>query len=388
MSPSSYDLIVIGGGAIGCSSALQASRAGARVLQLERERVGHSRCSSFGRSRVIRLVYDDLDYVTLARAAFEAWREVEIEAEEELLRMTGGLYFGPRDNADVHAYFDCVRAASLEHEVLTRWDVHQRYPQFVLPEGLSILWQRQTGYLDATRCVQALSRLGQGRGVELREGEEVVDLEFGVSSVRVTTASGARYEAARLIVAAGAWTRELLAEVWPGLAITPKRMQYGMFEPAEAERFRVGTFPIFISFLNDPTCAVHYGIPTPDGRAVKIASDEGTLVSSPTKVDFEPDAELDERLRSRNRAYLPELDIPMQRGSGHVCLYSLTPDRHPIIDRHPEYPHVVLAGGFSGHGFKFSPVMGELAADIALERESRLPKGLFRADRFGHAHRA
>lgn len=378
----SYDLIVIGGGAIGCASAYQASKAGARVLLLEQRRVAHERSSSAGRSRVIRLVYDDLDYVALARAAFEAWRTLEREADEPLLTMTGGLYFGPRDNPDVRAYFDCVRAAHLPHERLSRREAQRRYPQFQLPEGLTILTQPDTGSLDAARCVHAIARLARRHGAELREGQPVVALELGADSVRVRTAAGDRYDAARLVVAAGAWTRSLLAGAWPGLPIQPKRMQYGVFEPASPERFAVDALPIFISFLDDPACAVHYGIPASDGRGVKIASDAGTLVSDPTAVDFEPDVTLGEQLRRRNRAYLPALDVPMRPSSGRVCLYSLTPDRHPIIDRHPQHPHVVIAGGFSGHGFKFSPVMGEIVGDLALGRRPRHPTRLFCADRF------
>ena len=337
-----YDVIVIGGGIMGLFAAYRLSQAGQHVLLLEQYTLGHKRGSSHGQSRVIRYVYDYPIYIDLAREAYAAWQQFEEQAGEPLLIKTGGLYFGSPTNQELQRYLNCTRQQAVPHEMLTVAEATARYPQFqfsnsFFDRGVDILYQADTGFLKASDCLHACARLARDQGVVIRDNTRVTHIDATSADVSVRDHRGVHYSAARLVMAAGPWSAALGPGLRLKIPVLPKRMQYGSFRAKVAgAAYRVGQFPIFIAFLENPECSIHYGIPDHNGLGVKIAADAGTLVDSLSKVDFVPDTHLSDRLHALNKCYLPELHQTMLPNTGQVCLYSLTPDRHFIIDKHPQ----------------------------------------------------
>jgi sarcosine oxidase len=209
----------------------------------------------------------------------------------------------------------------------------------------------------------------------LRPNEAVQEWQATASGVRVRTAAG-QYTAARLVLTAGPWAPQLLGS-W-GAPLTVMRQVPLWFEPRDPQRFRRDVFPLYIA---DTPAGHFYGFPMIDPSGAKVAQHYGAPeLSDVSGIRREPTAEDEEQIRGFLRRYLPDLDGPRRRGS--VCIYTLTPDRHFVIDPHPEHRNVALAAGFSGHGFKFASVVGEILADLADNGRTELPIGMFGIHRF------
>jgi sarcosine oxidase len=218
-------------------------------------------------------------------------------------------------------------------------------------------------------------------GAEVHAEEPVREWRAVGGGVEVRTDRGA-YSAARLVVTAGPWATAVLRDL--GVPLTVMRQVLLWFRPTDASLFRRDRFPIF---LVDDASGAYYGLPMIDGRGVKLARHYGAAeVPTPDAVDRTARPADGEAVRPFVRQYLPAGDGPL--GESQVCLYTLTPDRHFVIDAHPLYPQVAVACGFSGHGFKFAAAVGEVLADLAIDGTTRHDIGLFRATRFtgGTAH--
>lgn len=374
--PDRYDVIVIGVGAMGSAACRHLAGRGQRVLGLERFDIPHAMGSSHGVTRIIRMAYfEDPSYVPLLARAYQLWRELEAETGERLLVITGGIDAASPDHPVFRGSLESCRVHGLEHEVLTSGDVGERFPGYRLPEGHMAVYQPDGGYLLSERCVVAHVTGAQRHGAEIRARERVVGWDTEGDGVEVDTDRG-RYRSERLVVTAGPWSAALV-DVVGSLAI-PERQVLAWFQPIRPELFTPDRFPIF----NAEVAEGHfYGFPieTIPGFKVGLYHHLRETVD-PDLMDREANAADEAPLREFTQRYFPEAAGPTM--TLKTCLFTNSPDEHFILDHHPGTDRVVLAAGFSGHGFKFSSVVGEILADLSIDGETRHDIGRFRLDRF------
>lgn len=375
MSEERYDVIVLGVGGMGSSAAFELARRGRRVLALEQLVPGHDRGSSHGQTRVIRKAYyEHPDYVPLLRRAYERWYDLEQRRGRRLLTECGVLSVGPPDGEVVEG----VRRAAAEHrlpiEDLTADEMRRRFPALRPDDGWEGVLEREAGFLDVEECVRAYADEAQTLGAEVRTGEPAVAWEASGDSVRVRTASGT-CSAARLVVTAGAWASRMLAEL--GLPLRVLRKTLHWFGTEDDRLFRRDAFPIY---MLETSRGFYYGFPVIDPAGHKVARHDGGELTDPATVNREATEADAADCRDFLRRHLPQAAGPLRRGK--VCLYTVTPDHHFVIDVHPRYPQVAIACGFSGHGFKFASVVGEVLADLAEKGRTELPIGRFAVSRF------
>lgn len=372
-----YDVIVIGIGAMGSAACRHLAGRGARVLGLEQYGVPHNRGSSHGESRIIRLCYyEHPDYVPLLYRTYEGWERLEAESGEKLMNITGGLYMGEEDGEFIRGTLRSAREHDLPHEAMSRADVVRRFPQFRPPDSYMGVWEPRAGYVRPEAAISALTRRALECGAEVHGHEPVLDWRTDDGGVSVRTAR-ATYRADQLIVTAGAWAGTLLGEI--GIELEVTRQVLAWVWPASPQQFAADAFPIW--GLDDPDGFFYYGFPLqPERVGLKVARHhQGTATTAET-VDRNVTADDEREIRSALQQYVPGADGPVLAMS--VCMYTNSPDGHFIIDRHPHEPRVLLAAGFTGHGFKFAPVVGEILADLALDGSTKLPADFLKLARF------
>ena len=373
-----YDVIVVGLGGMGSAAAWQLARRGQRVLGLERFDIPHAMGSSHGITRIIRLpYYEDPAYVPLLRRAYALWREAEAAAGERLLVLTGSVDAGPEDGELFQGALASARQHDLPHEVLTGAEVNARFPAYRLPAASRAVYQPEGGFIASERAIVAHCRAAQAEGAVLRAREQVLGWEArpGGEGVTVTTDKG-RYEAGRLVLAAGGWMADL-APVLAGRAV-PERQVLAWLQPRRPELFAPERFPVFNLAVEEGR---YYGLPVYEVPGFKFGRYRHRGESGPAEtIRREVDAEDERLLRAFGERYFPE-------GCGETmalraCFFTNTPDEHFVLDHHPAHPQVVLASPCSGHGYKFCSVIGEILADLATgDGTTRHGIGFLRLDR-------
>ena len=367
------DVIVGGLGAHGSAAAYHLASRGASVLGFDRFARGHTLGSSGGLSRIIRLsYYEHPDYVPLLRRAWTLWRELERESGETLLTQTGGLYAGNPEGELVGGALRSARTHELEHEVLDARALRARYPLFEWPDGWQGVVERQAGWLAPERIIETHLRLAEESGATLRFDEPIERWESTPDGVRVTTATGT-FEAKQLVIAAGAWVPQLAPSLAPELSV--ERNVLFWFEPT-AERDAFARLPVYI--VQD-TDRIFYGFPYVGGQGLKVAGLHFGDKADPDKLDRAASARDEERVRSWLRRRMPLANGPKR--DAKVCMYTNTHDANFILDRLAGHPNVVVASACSGHGFKFSSVIGEILADLVIDGETRHSISFLSADR-------
>jgi sarcosine oxidase len=376
MSDSSYDVIVIGVGGMGSASAFELARRGRRVLGLEQFAVGHDRGSSHGHTRIIRQAYyEHPDYVPLVRRAFARWYDLEQRLGRHLLTECACLSVGAPGSELIRGVRLSARQHQLPVEDLTAADLRGRFPAFRFGEAYVGVLERSAGFLYVDECVRAHIDAARSAGAAIHDNEPVRTWRATAAGVEVET-ERARYHAAKLVLTAGPWAPRLLAE-W-GAPLRVMRQVVLWFGPRDVAAFRRDVFPIYIADTPD---GYFYGLPMLDANGVKIAQHYGAPeLAEPAEVDRTATADDERNVRRFLREHLPDADGSCNRRS--VCIYTLTPDRHFILDVHPEHPNVAVAAGFSGHGFKFAPVVGEILADLVETGRTQHPISRFRLTRF------
>jgi sarcosine oxidase len=377
MSTQSFDAIVIGVGGMGSAAACELARRGRRVLALEQFALGHDRGSSHGHTRIIRKAYyEHPDYVPLVCRAFERWHDLEQRQGIHLLTECPCLSIGPAGSVMIAG----VRASAAQHhlpvEALAAAELRHRFPAFRFGDEYEGVLERSAGFLYVDDCVQAHCCKAVRLGATIQDNEPVVSWTAGEREVSVQTTADS-YTAARLVITAGPWAGQLLAR--HGAFLRVMRQVVGWFGTSDDRLFRRDVFPLYIA---DAPLGHFYGFPVLNANGAKVARHYGAPeLTAPSEIDRAANPQDEETARSFLREHLPLIDGPCRRAS--VCIYTLTPDRHFVIDLHPDHANVCLAAGFSGHGFKFAPVVGEILADLADCGCTELPIGMFGLKRFG-----
>ena len=372
-----YDAIVIGVGGMGSAALYHLARRGLRALGIERYDVPNDMGSSGGLSRMIRLAYHEHpSYVPLVRRAYELWQQLENGFGQRLLVTTGSLRGGDEGSALFQGSKLACDINHLPYQILAGPEINQRFPGYQLPEDVVAVYQAEGGFLNAERCIIAHVTAALELGAQVHGREQVLDWEPSGDGVRVETDRGS-YTARNLVVCAGAWAAKLVPELtqWA----VPERQVLAWFLPSRPELYRPEAFPVFGLEVEEGR---YYGFPSYEIPGFKVGRYHHLSQEvDPDTMDRDVHPEDEETLRSFTSRYFPLAAGPTL--ALKTCMFTNSPDGHFIIDRHPKYSQVSIAAGFSGHGFKFCSVVGEIMADLVQDGETTHDLSLFRLDRLG-----
>ena len=363
-----YDAVVVGLGAMGSAAAYHLARRGRRVLGLDAFAPGHRFGSSHGYTRIIRKAYfEDPAYVPLLHRAYELWADLSREAGEPLYRRTGGLWLGPKSAAVVDGALASARRHGVTYELLTQPEVRRRFPAFTPRDDMVALFEPDAGVLFPEKCIAAYLAGAARAGAELRHNEPVRTWRADGDGAAVETAGG-RYDAGVVIVTSGAWAPSLLRSL--SLPLEATRRVVGWFAAASAEQaalLRAEVCPVWICDIDGTNI---YGVPdVGDGHGLKAAIHERGPACTPETCWRDVGADEIAHLASVLRRVVPGAAGSLLEAE--TCLYTMTPDWHFIIDRPASQRSLVYAAGFSGHGFKFAAVVGEILADLTVDGRTR-----------------
>ncbi|MBK15071.1 MAG: N-methyl-L-tryptophan oxidase [Chloroflexi bacterium] len=371
-----YDCIVIGLGGMGSASLFELSSKGQNVLGIEQFDIGHDKGSSHGLSRIIRLAYwEGIEYVPLVLRAHDRWIELEKTYNEKLLNITGALDIGLESSETISGSLKACREFDIPHEIFTSTELSKKFPAYLLPEEYSSVFQKDGGFLVPESCINLYVNESINNGADVKQNCKVLGWESDGNIVTVSTSDG-NFKTKKLVITAGAWTGILQDEM--SRFLTPERQVVSWFKPESPEYYNSDQFPVFNMEVPEGR---YYGFPIHHYEGTKIGR-YGHL-----KENINPD--------SINRE-ITDLDIatlrvPMEKYFqptnpeplfSQVCMFTNTPDEHFVLDYLPGNDNVFIASGFSGHGFKFASVIGELISDLMVDGGTEFDLGLFSLDRF------
>jgi sarcosine oxidase len=376
-----YHTIIIGGGTMGAATAYHLAQRGIKTLVLEQFDLIHERGAHAGQSRIIRKAYfEHPDYVPLLLRAYDNWATLEQQIYEKVYHETGIIYFGPKGDTLLENTKASAHTYQLKLDILDIAYAKKQYPMFdTIPNDWDCLFEPEAGFLMVEKCLQGFISQAMKSTVTFQAQEKVISWKSTDYGVEVSTNKG-QYQAEKLIVTAGAWTNQILETLQISLKIT--RQILGWVQPKiNEEAFKLGIFPCW--FVSDPNEGLYYGMPiVPNSvpMGLKLGAHHHGKIVKPDVVDRNISAEDEADFRIALEKYMPNANG--QTLAIKTCLYANTPDEHFIIDQLPDNERIILACGFSGHGFKFASVIGEALADLAENNKTQLPIDFLRLKRF------
>ncbi len=361
---------------MGSATLYTLARRGVKVCGIEQFGVAHDRGSSHGQTRIIRKAYfEHPDYMPLLNRAYELWDAFEKETGQELLVSTGLMLAGKANSPTIQGLEVCYSEHAQPHERMNASEAKKRFPQFKLPKELEIFYDPLAGFLHVERCVQQHIEMAVTHGATLHTHEKVTSWQAHPEHVTVQT-DRRELMAEKLIITAGAWAiRELVplnidCQIW--------RKVVFWFTSPDMSQYRLNHIPIFYVELDYGS---FYGFPVIDESGLKVAEHtKPRPIGDPDKLNRDLVAEDQRDVLRFLRIVLPEFRSKLTDFS--VCMYTVTPDENFILDIHPEHENVVIAAGFSGHGFKFAPVIGEIMSELTIDGSTTHPVEFLRLRRF------
>ena len=355
---SDYDTIVIGLGVIGSAATYWLSRLSSkRVAAFEQFELGHSRGASHDYSRIMRLSYHNQHYVRLATQASTAWKELEADAQQQIIHRTGGLDLArPGSAYPLDDFANSLDRCGIELERLNSCEIMKRWPAFELTDDIKGLYQPDAGVVDAKAANAAFVQLARERGAEIRDQSPVTTVRPGHSEIEVQV-GGRVLHCRRLILATDAWSNQMLRGFGMQLPMTVTEEQVTYFASPDLNAFQPSRFPIWI--WQDEPC--FYGFPVFGEAAVKVAQDAGGDAVTPESRTFSTNANSLTRVQDFMKTYMPSALGPILYTK--TCQYTHLPNRDILIDSLPGYEGVYLAIG-CGHAFKFASVIGKALAEL------------------------
>ncbi|MEP7258971.1 MAG: N-methyl-L-tryptophan oxidase [Flavitalea sp.] len=379
-----YDVIVSGIGSMGSAACYYLSRANSKVLGLEQFAIPHDKGSHAGQTRIIRKAYyEDPAYVPLLERAYHNWNQVQDQAGHQLYYKTGLLYHGKPDHPVIKGSRLSASINNIELNDLTPAEAAEKFPQFHLPAGFISFLEPDAGFITPEKAVKTFVAEAKKNGAEIRSEEKLIEWKKESGGLKVIT-DKAVYFCKKLVITAGAWTDKIIPKLRSELSVT--RQTLAWMKPSAKELFELGTFPCWM-MAPENKGGVYYGFPIVpanqfDGPVgLKMAYHHPAGITDPDQVDRNISARDEEEIRAIVKNFFPSVGAAI--AAMKTCLYTNTPDENFIIDFLPEQEdNVIVACGFSGHGFKFVSVVGEILSELAHEGKSKLPIDFLRLSRF------
>ncbi|WP_138420573.1 N-methyl-L-tryptophan oxidase [Aquibacillus sediminis] len=373
-----YEVIIVGAGTMGMAAGSYLAKQGKCVLLIDSHNPPHAEGSHHGETRIIRHAYGEGEnYVKMALRAQELWHELQVQSDEDIFIPTGVINIGQPDSTFIQNVISSAETHSLNVEKLTKEEINQRWTGFQVPEGYIGCYEVDSGVLMSENCISAFRKQAEAHGAVLKVNASVTNISIFENSVEVK-AGDESFTAASLIMTPGAGTRKLLPLVDLDLPLQELRNTFSWFETDE-HIYQSSTFPAFSFKLPNET---YYGFPSIEQAGVKIGRHDGGIPRDMNKA-LEPFGTYDQDKQDvpnfANRC-MPNVG---PHKMGKACTYTDTPDGDFIIDKHPNHEHVVIACGFSGHGFKFGSVVGEILSQLVTgNKEPKLDIRPFSIKRF------
>ena len=378
-----FDVIVLGVGSMGSATCYQLAKRGIKVLGLEQFDIPHELGSHAGQSRIIRKAYfEHPDYVPLLVRAYENWKELEDKTGSQVYFKTGLLYAGKKDGVLIKGVLESASIFNIRVDKLSGDDAKEKYSQFDIPEDYEILFEPDAGFVTPERAILLFTELAIRHGAVIRTKEKISEWKKSDDHIEVITNSGT-YTCKKLVITAGPWAGQMIPGIGSKLKIT--RQMIAWVNPANWKSFELGNFPCWL-IEDEARPGAYYGFPVlPVGKfggpiGLKLAHHYPGDLTDPDGVDRVPNEEDEANLVYALNKFLPggyASTLTMK-----TCMYTNTPDENFILDLMPGYDDVVIATGFSGHGFKFASVVGEIMADLAMYGKTSLPIGFLNAKRY------
>ncbi|MBX2917070.1 MAG: N-methyl-L-tryptophan oxidase [Cyclobacteriaceae bacterium] len=379
----SYDVIVIGVGSMGSAACYYLAKSDVKVLGIEQFGIPHENGSHAGQSRIIRKAYfEHPDYVPLLERAYHNWKQLEAETGTQLYFPTGLLYAGKADGILIKGVKESARQYNINIETINHTESKNRFPSFTIPLDFEILFEPNAGFLTPERCILSFTELAIKAGATIHTHEQLVSWKQDGSVITVQTTKQT-YSCKKLIITTGAWTSHVLPNMQPQLSVTRQVVVWGT--PQQWDNFIQRNFPCWlIDDAQQP--GMYYGFPilpvSQIGGSIglKAAYHYPGKPTDANRVDRTITPTEETELVKSVRQYLPTGFNSIHLSK--ICLYTNTPDENFIMDFLPENNNVVVAAGFSGHGFKFASVVGEVLSDLALKGETTMPIEFLNLNRF------
>jgi sarcosine oxidase len=371
-----YDAIVLGVGAMGSAACRELARRGKKVLGLEQFSAAHALGSSHGETRAVRKAYfEHPSYVPLLERAYALWAELEHASGQRLFERCGMVVAGKPGSEVVAGVRRAAELHALALEDVSGADLARRFPGFAAKPELEAVFEPDAGFVPVEASVRVQIELARRHGAEIREHCRVERYQAGPHGVSVF-ADGQRHEAGVLVVTAGAWSARFLSDL--GVPLEPRRKVQLWFSTASPAHELGACFPVFAFDLEH---GFFYGFPALEPGVMKIAEHSGgDAIANPDTLERALSPDDVARVRAFALDHLPGVDAEPVRHA--TCMYTMTPDEHFVIDRHPRQDNVFVAAGFSGHGFKFAPLVGSILADLAIDGRTSEPIEFLSARRF------
>lgn len=359
---SSYDIVVIGAGAMGSAAAYHLSATGKKVLVIDKFQPPHSMGSSHGESRIIREAYFESPlYVPLVQQAYALWQQLENEYGKQLFLKTGGLMLGDATSKVFAGAERSAAAYNIWYEVLESDAIKKKFPAFKPGKETTGLYERNAGLLFPEECIRAHILLAQKQHVEFCFNEKVIAIKNEGSGLRISTNRG-EYVAGKLIVSAGAWMNKLFTDVQLPLSVARQVLFWFDYETAHRENFSPAHMPIYLwEYEKDK---VFYGFPSVENKLKVAVHHKGKI----TDADTIDRTVADDEIKNMSNIIEEYLDVKVSFSHSAVCMYTNTPTEDFIIDYHPANNNIIIASPCSGHGFKFSSAIGKILCDMACNK--------------------
>ena len=380
---SHFDVIVLGIGSMGSATAYHLAKNGYKVLGLEQFEIPHELGSHTGQSRLIRKAYGEHpDYVPLLEKAYENWKILESETGTQVYFKTCILYFGEESNSFLKGVLKSSEKYGIQVNALTKAIHSEKYPRFKIPDDFICLEEPDAGFVTPEQSILLFTDQALQHGAVIRTNEKVSEWKLENGLIKVKSGKGT-FTAKKLVITAGPWAGKMIPGYAEKLKVT--RQTIAWVKPARREAFTLGNFPCWIIVDGD---AFYYGFPIlPEGNfggptGLKLAMHHPLgAVSDPDTVNRIPNKADEKVLINALNKFFPE--EYSQTLHMKTCMYTMSPDENFILDFLEGYDkNVVIATGFSGHGFKFASVVGEIMADLAMKGSTDLPIGFLRSSRF------
>jgi sarcosine oxidase len=372
---SSYDVAVIGAGAMGSSAAYHLSKTGKKILVLDRFTPPHNLGSSHGQSRIIREAYFESPvYVPLVQEAYELWYQLEKESNKRLLLKTGGLMLGTMDSKVVQGALLSAQTYDLPYEYLSSNEIKKRFPGFNPTNDTVGIYEKNAGILFPEECIETNLQLAKNSNVTFRYDEIVTRIRYNNNEVEIVT-NKEKYTVAKAIVSAGAWLNELFPDLHLPLVVARQVLFWFKCRKEDSKKFLPGDFPVYI--WQPEKEKIFYGFPDL-GDGIKIAIHHGGKQTNPNAIDRQVTDEEISEMVSVTKHYF---DVQISFNYSAICMYTNTPDEDFIIDYYPANKNIIIASPCSGHGFKFSSAIGKLLCDMALEEPLSFDISVFNISR-------